>query len=252
MRGFRAVERLSNEAKIALPQRGVAAIVRAPGVFRPRVRCLFFGSFLMKVRGFFAGAAVLLIADGAAANDRLPKQLREGYGVALDEVQSYTRYILRKVWVPVIGELAAENLPKQMRAAKAAELVDEIVHLTLPQAKRITRDVLFGTGTTHVRIARPELREKALAAIGSLYKEGKPASVAEAVEQAGNVAQRDLVDRIDQALREDLESYTQEWVEGAAGLPLQGRPRSWTRPLPGKWEKPYQGEARKKAHWFTY
>lgn len=209
----------------------------------PLLRALWRGALLI--------ALSVVASASARANDRLPAPLVPSYETARTEVQKYTRYLMRKVWAPLVQRLAVEPLHPADRAAVAAELVDEIVHLALPQAKAITRDVMFGTGATYVRIAMPELRAKAAASMSQLLKAGKPGNVADAIEQASNVSQRALNDRIDQALREDLEGYAQEWVEGGVGLPLGGRPRASTRPLPGDWEPRYQGHARAKAHWFT-
>jgi hypothetical protein len=199
-------------------------------------------------------APLVFFAAPAFGNDRLPKRLREGYDVARAEVRKYMRYVLPKVFGERIRALVAEKLPRPVLDERAGEVVDEIVHLLLPYAKKVTGDVLFGTDSTHVRITMPERRAAALrAAALALPGRATPAqSVRDAIEQLGSVAERALHDRIEQALLEDMEDYVQLWVEGATGLPLRGRPRHWMRPLPREWKEPYERQSRAQVHRFLY
>jgi hypothetical protein len=200
------------------------------------------------------GLALLLVPTSAsAANDRLPQRLRKGYSVAQAEVKRYLRYILGKVWTEPLGKLRRGRPTLRRLRDRAEATVDEIVHLTLPQAKRILGDAVFGTGATHLRLTRPELREQARrAAVAGLSDPSPARSVAEAVERMGGVAERRLNDRLEQALLEDMEDFVQQRVEGALGLPVQGRGRAYVRRLPDKWESVYQKEARLEVHRYLY
>jgi len=114
-------------------------------------------------------------------------------------------------------------------------------------------DVLFGTGETHLRITRPEQRTLAAEALRqTLRPAGKVHSVPRALDRLGRVAERELEDRIEQALTEDLEDFVARQVESATGLEVRGRPRDRVRQLPEKWEKPYRDTVREEAHRFTH
>src|SRR5258706_10762218 len=108
-------------------------------------------------------------------------------------------------------------------------VADDVVHLTLAQSQRILRDAVFGTGTTHLRFTRPELRAQARqAAETSLAPGSTPSqSVAAAIDRMGNVSERMVNDRLEQALIEDVEDFVQQRVEGGLGLPVQGRGRGY-------------------------
>ena len=192
--------------------------------------------------------ALGLWAGSALGNDRLPPRVREHYGRGRAESEKYLRYLLEKVWGERVSKLAASGVGPSERAARADAMVDEIVHLALPSALRYTRAAIFGTRGTHLTIVAPELGRAAPPG-----KAGPPAkSAQEAIAQLGGAAERAVEDRLEQALAEDLGDMAQQWVEGAAGLSVQGRSRARVRPLPTQWEKPYQDLARGAAQEYTY
>lgn len=72
--------------------------------------------------------------------------------------------------------------------------------------------------------------------------------------QVGGAQERELNDRLEQALLEDWEDHVQREVEGRVGLPVEGRPRNWTRPLTAQYEGVYSGKgmSREEVQRFTY
>jgi hypothetical protein len=202
----------------------------------------------------FVFSVFLVTAPAAFGNDRLPDRWQAGYGTAIEEARNYARYILARVWRDGLVKLRQETKDRTALRSRADETTDEIVHLLLPQSRRIVRDALFGTDSTHLRILRPDLREKALEAAMEAVRARRaaPRSVYDALSGAPKLAEESLEDRLEQALTEDLEHSVQEWVETAVGLPLRGRGRARTRALPEKWEKPYAGDVRLETHRFTY
>ena len=210
-------------------------------------------------RELCAYAAGCILALGAAsssarANDRLPPRWQEGYGLAITEVRNYARYIAARVWREKLGQLRTQRLPRAHRARVVEGLVDEMAHLLLPAARRMTRDALFGTESSHLRLVRPDLRAKALRSAVDAYKARAQGAgnLHEVLSQATQSAEQSLDDRLEQALTEDLEDHAQELVETAVGLPVQGRSRGRARPLPAKWEPRYAKEPRTEVHRFTY
>jgi hypothetical protein len=195
-----------------------------------------------------------LLPAQSRGNDRLPVRYRTAYESGIAEAKKYQRYILRKVWAGRLHKLRAEGLDPKALAARAEEVVDEAVHILLPQTRKIAEDVLYGTGHTHLRLTFPERHKLAVGALKATTG-AKPKSVGEAVQQAidqvGGTYERELTDRIEQALVEDAEDFVQREVEGALGLPVVGRPRHLPRPLPPKWEERY-GKARSDVHTFDY
>jgi hypothetical protein len=210
-------------------------------------------------------APVLLFATSAVANDRLPARLRAPYAKSFAEARKYVRYILRKVWRPKIAALRGKHAgDRKALQSKTDALVDEISHLLLPYGKKLVHDVVFGTGETHLRLTMPERkkasREAALASLQA-FSTGSgggppPKSPSEAMQQAlseaGGTYEREVNDRLDQALAEDIEDFTQREVESRVGLPVAGRTRDRMRTLPAKWEKPYQEIAREEVHRFNH
>jgi hypothetical protein len=195
-----------------------------------------------------------LLPAQSRGNDRLPVRYRTAYESGIAEAKKYQRYILRKVWAGRLHKLRAEGLDPKALAARAEEVVDEAVHILLPQTRKIAEDVLYGTGHTHLRLTFPERHKLAVGALKATTG-AKPKNVGEAVQQAidqvGGTYERELTDRIEQALVEDAEDFVQREVEGALGLPVVGRPRHLPRPLPPKWEERY-AKARSDVHTFDY
>jgi hypothetical protein len=213
----------------------------------------------MRQPALIALLAALVSATSARANDRLPPRLREPYAAAMKHVRKYIPYILRKVWRPKIAELYQQRKNPAALKARVDEMVDEIVHLLLPYTSKLLDDAVFGTRETHLRITMPErlaMAERAAQARLKAGPTGTPKSANEAVTQAmryaGSVAERELNDRLSQALTEDVEDFTQREVEGYVGLPLVGRPRGAMRDLPQQWETPYEAQVRRDVHVLTH
>lgn len=194
---------------------------------------------------------LLALASPAHANDRLPRRLRPGYRIAQVEVQKYMAFILERVFLGSIRKLAYGDDGWVQRRGKADDLVDEVVNLLLPQAKRIMSDAVFGTGETYLRIARPRLREEARKAALEGLKISRSGALRGMLPIQG-AGERALNDRLERALLEDMGDYAAQWVEGAVGLPLRGRGRNWVRPLPSKWEKRYRAATREAVHRYVY
>lgn len=196
---------------------------------------------------------LLASSGGASANDRLPRRVRETYLRGRTEAEKYLRYLLDRVWGQEVARLAAAGVPRAQRSARADSMVDEVVHLVLPNALRYTRAALFGTRGTHLTITEPgSARAPSVGSARVPPAQSAKQAAQEAIAQLGGATERALEDRLEQALGEDLGDLAQQWVEGAVGLPVQGRSRARVRPLPPEWEARYQEQARAQAHEHTY
>jgi hypothetical protein len=218
------------------------------------------------MRSFFGCVLTIAFLPAAASaspgNDRLPKRLHEHYGMAIKESQKYAAFILQKVFKQKIEVLKALNPDPEILRLKTYGLVDEIVHLILPYTTNVMQDIVLGSSATYLRITMPDrgvVQGAAAAAKAAAAKTMDPkgnkdpvAAMREAIMQMGGANERELNDRLEQALTEDLEDYVQRRVESQTGLPEEGRPRGWVRPLTDQYEEPYQNVSRPRVHQYTY
>ena len=180
-------------------------------------------------RQLCAYAAGCILALGAAsssarANDRLPPRWQEGYGLAITEVRNYARYIAARVWREKLGQLRTQRLPRAHRARVVEGLVDEMAHLLLPAARRMTRDALFGTESSHLRLVRPDLRAKALRSAVDAYKARAQGAgnLHEVLSQATQSAEQSLDDRLEQALTRTWRITRKSWSRRLSASPCKG------------------------------
>ncbi|MBI3071822.1 MAG: hypothetical protein HYY84_06790 [Deltaproteobacteria bacterium] len=202
----------------------------------------------------FAGFTAFAVP--ASANDRLPKRIQGPFGIARKEVQKYTKYILEKVWRPRLAELKASEPDPKKRAEKADAMVDDIVHILLPYTTKVVDDVIFGTGETYLKMTMPK---RGLVALGgkpgtsAVPASGNPTdALKQAVADLGGAHERELNDRIQQALTEELEDSAQREVERALDLPVRGRGRETPRKLTDQYEPPYMEKIRRDVHSYIY